>query len=142
MPKSKTKSPTWTDLKKSIIELNQSQMVSLIKDLYRLSKSNRDFLHVRFSVGNDHVNSYKKIIEKSMYPESGRLMISKAKRVISEYSKATEDPLKKTDLMIFFVECGNRFTIDYGDIEENFYDSLCSMYEKAIKNVISLPEPE
>lgn len=42
--------------------------------------------------------------------------------------------------MIHYVECGNKFTLDYGDINEFFYDALIEMYEKAIKNVRKMPK--
>ena len=145
MPPKKTKPPTWTDLKKVVNELSHSQMVSLIRDLYRLSKSNSDFLHTRFSMGKDPIGPYKEIIKYSMYPdimERETVNISRAKKAISEYSKATDDLKSKIDLMIFFVECGNRFTLDYGDIYEEFYSSLCRMYYKSAENVLSLPEHE
>lgn len=31
--------------------------------------------------------------------------------------------------MVYYVQCGNDFTLEFGDIDENFYDSLCSMVE-------------
>lgn len=37
------------------------------------------------------------------------------------------------DIMIFFVEMGVQFTNAYGDINEPFYNSMESMYERAIK---------
>jgi len=40
--------------------------------------------------------------------------------------------------MVFFVECGNNFTLSYGDIDDDFYDSMLLMYEKAIQNVTEL----
>ena len=42
--------------------------------------------------------------------------------------------------MIYYVECGNKFTLDYGDINEAFYDALIEMYQKAIKTVMKLPK--
>lgn len=42
--------------------------------------------------------------------------------------------------MVYYVECGNKFTLDYGDINEVFYDSLIVMYEKAVKAVLKLPK--
>ena len=45
-----------------------------------------------------------------------------------------------TELMVFFVECGNKFTVNFGDIDEDFYDALNRMYRRAIKNIPNLPE--
>jgi hypothetical protein len=42
--------------------------------------------------------------------------------------------------MTFFVECGNRYTVEFGDIDEVFYSSLILMYRRVIDKVLSLPE--
>lgn len=70
------------------------------------------------------------------------IQIAKAKKAISSYSKAVGDPLGVTELMVFFVECGNSFTVNFGDIDEGFYDSLNGMYRRAIQKVLSLPEEQ
>lgn len=49
---------------------------------------------------------------------------------------------EKLDLMIHFVECGNGFTLEYGDIDEGFYDALVNMYVKAVKVTQDLPFPD
>ena len=36
------------------------------------------------------------------------------------------------DIMIFFVEMGAKFTNAYGDINEPFYNSMESMYERSL----------
>ena len=77
-----------------------------------------------------------------MYPNIYRdkpIEISKAKRAISAYSKAVGDPRGEAELMTFFVECGNRFTVEFGDIDEGFYISLNLMYKRTIEKVLSLP---
>jgi hypothetical protein len=47
-----------------------------------------------------------------------------ARRAIREFSKVTSDAEAVADLMIYAVECGNRFTLDCGDIDEDFYEDL------------------
>ena len=42
--------------------------------------------------------------------------------------------------MIYAVECGNRFTLNCGDIDEDFYDGLIEIYAAAIKIVLQLPK--
>ena len=63
----------------------------------------------------------------------------KADTSIKTYAKAANDNEGTADLMVYYVECGNKFTLDYGDINEAFYDALIEMYEKAIKAVLKLP---
>ena len=37
--------------------------------------------------------------------------------------------------MTYYVHCGNDFTLVFGDIDERFYDSMCSMVRQ-IKDML------
>jgi hypothetical protein len=141
----KSSKPVWSSVKAAIARMDEKQLIALVSDLYRLSKENQAFLHTRFGVGDDPLNPYKKTINSCMYPDIERnkpVQISKAKQAISSFSKAVGDPRGEAELMIFFVECVNNFTLDYGDIDEGFYDALNRMYLRAINKVLGLPEEE
>lgn len=145
MAKRTSSRPTWLEVKAVVVKLDQKQLVKLVADLYRFSKENQAFLHARFAVGDDPLGPYKKTINECMYPDiysKKPIQISKAKRAISSYSKAVGDPLGEAELMTFFVECGNNFTVNFGDIDEAFYDALNRMYQRAIDKVLSLPEEQ
>jgi hypothetical protein len=140
----KKQTPSWTDVKAALTRLDQSALLELISDLYCFSKDNKDFLHTRFSAGDDVLGPYKKIIKECMYPDVlyGEVEVIRSKRAIEDYSKATRDGKGEAELLTYFVECGNRFTLDYGDIDEEFYDTLVEVFSEAIKKVLSLPAPE
>jgi len=143
--KTKRQDPSWSDVKESIASLGTSDLIQLIASLYGLSKGNRDFLHARFSIGDDPIGPYKKVIEDCMYPDVFRnkpIQISTAKKAINEYSKAVGDAKGEAELMTYFVECGNQLTVEYGDIGEGFYNALLRMYARAINKVLSLPDEE
>jgi hypothetical protein len=143
MAKRKTMEPSWSDVKPALVEPDQKALLSLVGDLYRLSNENKTFLHTRFKVGGDPLSPYRKTIEECMYPDmysNKPIQISKAKKAISSYSKALGNPVGEAELMPFFVECGNSLTVNYGDMDEGFYDALNSMYRRAIKKVLTLPE--
>src|SRR5262245_18477334 len=145
MTKTKRQDPSWSNVKESIASLDTSELIQLIASLSGLSKGNRDFLHARCSIGDDSIAPYKKIINDCMYPDVFKnkpIQISTAKKAISEYSKAIVDAKGEAELMTYFVECGNQFTVDYGDIDEGFYDALLRMYARAINKVLALPEDE
>jgi len=145
MTTTKKHGPSWSDVKQSIALLGTSELIQLIASLYGLSKGNRDFLHARFSVGDDPIGPYKKVIEDCMFPgvfKNKPVQISTAKKAISEYSKAVGDAKGEAELMTHFVECGNQFTVEFGDIDEGFYDALLRMYARAINKVFALPEEE
>jgi hypothetical protein len=136
---------SWSAVKTAMENFHRDALMALIRDLYGLSPSNKHFVHARFGLGQDPLAEYKKIVSDCMYPDVYRnhpVQIAKAKKAVSEYRKAAGDIRGEIDLMIHFVERGNQFTLDYGDIDENFYDSLLSMYSRAVKAVIELPESE
>jgi len=136
---------TWSDVKAAMTDLDQKHLLKLISDLYHLSIENQAFLHARFSIGVDPLAPYKKTIGACMYPDvyaDRHIQIAEAKKAISAYSKAVGDPVGEAELMTFFVECGNSFTVDFGDIDEAFYDALNRMYRRAIEKVLSLPEDQ
>ncbi len=142
MAKRKQTGPTWSDVKAVLGNMEQKQLIQLVGDLYRLSKDNKDFLHARFAVVGNPLAPYKKIIEECMYPDVMKdkpIQISRAKGAISQYSKAAEDPVGEAELMTFFVECGNSFTVEFGDIDVGFYEALNLMYRRVIAKVLSLP---
>lgn len=143
MAKNGSGNPTWSDVKSVVIGLDQKQLLKLITDLYRFSKENQAFFHARFRVVDEPLTPYKNIIEDCMYPDlysNKPIQIAKAKKAISSYSKAADDPVGLTELMVFFVECGNNCTLSYGDIDEGFYDAINRMYRRAIKKIPGLPE--
>lgn len=144
MKSKKKQTPSWSDVKTALARLDPQGLLELISDMYQLSKDNKDFLHTRFSAGDDVLGPYKKIIKECMYPDiqNESVRIIRAKRAISDYSKAIPDAKGEAELLTYFVECGHKFTLDYGDIDEDFYDSLLEVYGQAIKKVLALPVPE
>jgi hypothetical protein len=141
MARKKKKTPSWVEVKRNIKGFNKDQLLDLIGDLYRLSANNKEFFNARFSLSEDPLESYKRIIQDAIHPyleDNETLDIGRAEDAIERYSKAIDDVIGETELMVFFVECGNNFTLSYGDIYDDFYDSVLLMYEKAIQNVTEL----
>ncbi len=68
------------------------------------------------------------------------IRIAKGKQAIADYAKAVGDPKGTLELMLFFVESGTSFTLDLGDIDENFYLALERMYKKALDMLLSFDE--
>ncbi|TET86787.1 MAG: hypothetical protein E3J46_07360, partial [Desulfobacteraceae bacterium] len=145
MARKKKKAPSWIDVKRNITGLKKDHLYNLIRDLYRLSENNKEFFHTRFSLSKDPLEFYKRIIQDAIHPyleDNETLDIGRAEDAIERYSKAIDDVKGETELMVFFVECGNNFTLSYGDIDDKFYDSVLLMYEKAIQNVTELSPKE
>lgn len=144
MKKQKAKKPTWIDVKTALKDFESSHLIELLKELYQLSDENKNFLHARFTSSTSSLQCYKKIILDCLYEDplddNDNFDFDKADNAIRTYTKAANDIEGTADLMVYYVECGNKFTLDYGDINEAFYDALIEMYKKAIKTVLRLPK--
>lgn len=104
----------------------------LVLDLCELNNDNRVFVEARLAV-SDPLAEYKRRIDDALYPDifsNKSLRVGAARKAVAEYKKATGNPSGVLELMIYYVECGTAFTAEYGDVDEQFYDSLESMYDR------------
>lgn len=128
---------SWKEIKVILEKSEEKELLSLIKDLYSLNKDNKHFVHARLFHDESSLEPYKKIIEDAVYPDiykkNSRIRLSDGKKAIREYKAASKDPNNILELMVFFIECGNNLTINVGDIDEQFYDSLCNMFDDVLK---------
>lgn len=141
--KTANKNTSWSSVKATISGHDNAALVGLIADLYDYSEQNRSFLHARFSLGSDPLKPYKKIIDDSLSPDVMKnkpIRIAKGKQAIADYTKAVGDPKGTLELMLFFVESGTSFTLDLGDIDENFYLALERMYKKALNMLLTFDD--
>ena len=134
---------TWSAVKSAVIKLSHDDLLSLVADLYRLSKPNQAFLHARYADAEAAMVDCKKIISDCLYPDMQRdrpLQVAKAKKAVADFCKAVAEPVFHAELMVFFLEQGNAFTVEYGDIDAGFYDALLAMARRAFQAICSLPK--
>lgn len=135
----KVKNPTWINIKSVLINQDKSELINLIKELYTLSKNNKSFIEVRYQINADSLDIYKKRIEEALYPDvmsNNPVNFSAGRKAISEYKKATQDINGTLLLMVLYVKTGTQFTLDYGDMYDEFYDSLISMFHSILKVLV------
>lgn len=124
------------NLKNHLTTLSKDELVKHIIELDKKYKTVEEFHHFLLSSDSKStVKKYKEVIENEFYPKRGepKMRLSVARNAIGEAKKLGLDALSLADLMLFYVETGVRFTNDYGDIDEAFYNSMESMYLKALK---------
>jgi len=138
---SNKKKPTWTDLKRNLVDLEQNTLLGLVQDLYAASKDNKAFLHARFGLGDDVMEPYKATISRWICPDVMRnqdISVSKAKKAISDYKKAVGHPVGMTELSVSYCELCANFLSDYGMDDEGYYNALVRMFEQALKSIKQL----
>ena len=133
---------TWSAVKSAVIKLSHDDLLSLVADLYRLSKPNQAFLHARYADAEAAMEDCKKIISDCLYPDMQRdrpLQVAKAKKAVADFCKAVAEPMRHAELMVFFLEQGNAFTVEYGDVDAGFYNALLTMARRATETISVLP---
>jgi hypothetical protein len=66
--------------------------------------------------------------------------VSKAKKPITDYKKASGLPEGVAELTVYYCEQAIGFSNGVGLDDEGYYDALVRMFEQALKTVIALPE--
>jgi len=130
-----------SELKKKLKSKTQKELIDDIAKLFKSFDVVKEYYQVQL-FGNDEkvLQKYKAIIEHEFFPISERkdppARLSVAKKAITEYKKLANSGINIADIMVFYVETGVRFTIEYGDIDEAFYISMESMFERALKFIV------
>ncbi|MEI8346560.1 MAG: DUF6155 family protein [Pseudomonadota bacterium] len=133
------KTSEWKKISELLRNLSSKDMIGLVHELYQNSDANRSFIVARFVKDGDSLKKYKQRVHREIYPDfnSGKtdISISAAKKVISDFEKATHNPKQTLDLMIYFVEVGTQMMKDFGMDYEAFYDSMESMFTRVFKRL-------
>ena len=127
---------TLTQLKKFLKGLSSAELILEIGELFKTFPDIRDYYESRLiSDGNDRLLAhYKKIIEEEFFPgnDLGRARLSIPRKALAGFRKVSSSTEHIVDLMLFSIEMGIEYTTTFGDMDESYYRSLVSMYERAL----------
>src|SRR3954449_9959388 len=143
--KARKASPTWSDVKVKLAEFDRTALLGLVQDLYAASKDNQAFLHTRFGLGGDVLGPYKATIDRWLSPNVYRnqdVSVSKAKKAVADYKKASGRAKGLAELMVFFCERAAGFAREFGFQEETYMDALVKMFQQALKRAAALPDDQ
>ncbi len=138
----KNSSPTWMNVKGSLLTFDRAGLLGLLQDLYATSKQNQAFLHARLGLGSDQLAPYKAIISRWINPDlmrDQRVSISKAKHAIADYKRAIGHPEGLAELSIFFCEEAFNLVESCSFDDERYFVALIRMYDRSVNLVLDLP---
>lgn len=130
-----------TQLKVALRKKSEYELVEEIATLYKKFNQVKEYYQASFFNNDDEVlERYKKIVNAE-YIEGPRnsfpkMRASVARKAISDYKKVSCSDHGLADLMLTYVEAGITCTLNYGDIDENFYISMERMFESALKYIV------
>lgn len=130
---------TTKKLKEYLQRQEQDSLLDEILMLYKTFDVVKEYYDSRLEPNAPHdiAQKYKKILEEQFCPKKGfpKFKYSVARKAISDFKKVCSDYLNVLDLQLTYVEYGVTCTLDYGDIDEQFYNSMVSMFEKTLKDI-------
>jgi len=123
------------EIKKELTVLSKDALIQIIVGLYNKNKSVKEQLEFQFNPNEKELlKKYKEKVLEAFYPKRGDMFHLKiGKKAITEFKKLKPSLESQIDLMIYYVECGVKLTLDFGDIDDNFYSSLEGVYFEALK---------
>jgi hypothetical protein len=130
--KSTRKPAGWTSVRPHLAALDKPALLALVKDLYDASPVGRDLVNARCQPaesGPAILEKYRRKIMEQFFSSKaahgmGPLKLGEARKAIRDYRKATGNIPGTAELLMTYVESGVKFTHEYGDIDERFYNSV------------------
>ncbi len=130
---------TITQLKQHLKNSSKENLIKEILELFRKFPKVKELYQSKLDSGGslDLREKYKEIIKNEFFPDRGfgKMRLSAARKAVADFKKLCDNPHFIADVMIYYVEMGVDFTNAYGDINEQFYLSMESMYDTAAKFV-------
>jgi hypothetical protein len=127
-----------SQLKKHLLSLTKEQLVEQLLEFYDSFKPVKEFYSFYLNPNENQLfEKYKAIIVKEFYPigrsSEPKTRFSVAKKAIADFAAFKPSPYLIADLMVTFAETACKFTFDFGDMREQYYDSTVNNYERALK---------
>ena len=122
------------EIKNELRKFDKAKIIELIADLYKKNKSVKEYFDFFVNPNENELSKkYRDKIFDSFYPKRGFILkLKDAKQALADFKKLEPSTELLADLMLFYVECGVKFTNDFGDIDEKFYVSAEKIYFEAL----------
>lgn len=124
-------------LKKYLLSLTKEQITDIVLELYDARKEAKDYLEFYLAPDcNAELEKCKKAIQNEFFPTRGfsdKPSFAKCRKVISDFQKLKPEPTFVADLMLFYIEQGCEYTLEFGDMWEQFYTTLEGNFDKAMR---------
>jgi hypothetical protein len=120
-------------IKKHLQKFNKEQLIGQIMELHKKYKDVKTYYEYTLNPNSTtQVEKVKKTIHKLFNPPFGQdPKLREARKEVSGFKKLSPPEEDIADVMLHYVECGVKFTNEYGDINEPFYNSVASMFRSA-----------
>ena len=126
-------------LRQYLAERSQDELTDDLLALFDRFDAVKDYYQAQLSADDEEVRAkYKAIVEREFAPARGfpQMRLSVARKAITDYQKVSGSREGRIDLMLAYVEAGVRCANTYGDLHEQFYSSMGSMFRSAVELIV------
>jgi hypothetical protein len=125
-------------LKKHLQSLTKEQVIEIVLEMYENMKPVKEYLEFFLNPNEKEMfEKYRAVIINEFYPKGKytepKTRFSVGKKAIAEFRALKPAPELLGDLMVTLAENACKFTYDYGDMWEQYYNSAATNYELALK---------
>jgi len=120
-------------LKKYLQQFTKEQLIEQIIELEKKYKDVKTYYEFSLNPGSGlQAEKVKKAIHKLFNsPQGYDPKLREARKEVTGFKKLSPPEESLADIMLYYVECGVEFTLNYGDINEPFYNSVAGMFRDA-----------
>jgi hypothetical protein len=117
-------------LKKYLQQFTKEQLMEQIIELEKKYKDVKTYYDFSLNPNSTlHAEKVKKAIYKFFNsPQGYDPKLREARNEVNGFKKLSPPEESLADIMLYYVECGVKFTLEFGDINEPFYNSVAGMF--------------
>lgn len=109
----------------------------MVIEMYDARKEAKDYLEYYASPDeNSKLEEYKDIIRAEFYPEGRRepkTRFSVCRKAVTDFKKLKPSADALAELMLSYMEYAIEFTFDFGDMSEQYYESVEGNFAKTVE---------
>jgi len=144
---SRKKQSQWPKIGRSLKRYDQIELINLLKEVHDLSDETKLFLETRILQlpPSTSLKPYKNKLRKALQADpqyNDEIDWDTAEQVIMNYRLASGDEEGLAELLVYYVEVANQFTLEYGDINEDYYESVENSFQRAVDHLLSMDKTQ
>ncbi len=118
--------------------MSKEHVIEFVLEIYQNNKQTKEFIEYLLNPNEEEkLEKYRNIIIEEFYPNKNtwnpKMRFSVCKKAIAEFKALKPDPILLAYLLITLPETACKFTHEFGDMWEQFYDSAANNFIVALK---------
>ncbi len=133
---------TWKSVKDYLMTLDNKQLVAIIGENYKLSKTVKYNLELKLLANSANKSAmedalfkeYAQTIYEGFFPKRGTtIRLSKSRKALQDFIKLKPSDRKLLDIKLAYLKAGTEFVDEYGDMSDSYFVSALKLYREVME---------